>query len=439
MRINPNFRAHQVGDLFLLVPISNSSQAIFCLNDTARTICQMFESGKNPPEIALALQSEFPTVHVKQIEQDVYSTLAHLGELHLKDDGSLLESDFEIRLRNHAKYRSIPIEGSLELTFRCNLRCIHCYCVHCQWEDQELTTQEIYSAIDQMVDAGCLWLLLTGGEPIIRKDFIDIYLYAKRKGLIITVFTNGLLIDKGLCEVFRATPPFLLEMTLYGMSDETYYRIAGSRKGFTHFTRSCDLLEQYGVGYRLKTMIQRRNHKELAAMQAFARERGRAFRYDAEVHARLDGQDVASSVRLSPEEILEVETNEDPEKTVEVWLSSRDERRHLYDNELFFCAAGKTSFNIDPFGNMSMCSRVRRPTFSLRSISFKEGWAQLVRLGKEKAPQHMVCRSCRYIDFCRTCPVAYDLDQELREKEFCSLAGARASVINHLTKEMLKS
>jgi MoaA/NifB/PqqE/SkfB family radical SAM enzyme len=104
-------------------------------------------------------------------------------------------SEFSRRLHDKVVGRRIPISGSIEVTARCNLRCAHCY-INLPAGDRhalerELNCQELFSILDQMVDEGCLWLLITGGEPLIRPDFLDIYTYAKKKGILITLFTNG--------------------------------------------------------------------------------------------------------------------------------------------------------------------------------------------------------------------------------------------------------
>ena len=104
-------------------------------------------------------------------------------------------SEFSKRLHDKVSIQRIPIAGSLEVTTRCNLHCAHCY-INLPIDDrqvckQELSTKKWYSILDQIVDEGCLWLLITGGEPFIRPDFLDMYTYAKKKGLLVTVFTNG--------------------------------------------------------------------------------------------------------------------------------------------------------------------------------------------------------------------------------------------------------
>ncbi len=119
--------------------------------------------------------------------------------------------EFSESLLKRIPGKRVPISGSLELTFRCNLRCQHCYVSHGHNgipRQQELNTSEIQRIIDEVVDAGCLWFLITGGEPLVRRDFLDIYTYAKRKGLIITLFTNGTLITPRIAD-------YLAEWTVF--------------------------------------------------------------------------------------------------------------------------------------------------------------------------------------------------------------------------------
>ena len=150
------------------------------------------------------------------------------------------------RLRNKIAGQRIPITGSLELTFRCNLRCQHCYVTHGHQGipgQQELTTAEIKNILDQLVDEGCLWLLLTGGEPLMRRDFLEIYTYAKRKGLLVTSlhqrhhahatyslisWPNGVRIN--------------IEITLYGRTQETYERVTGIPGSHARCIRGIELL-----------------------------------------------------------------------------------------------------------------------------------------------------------------------------------------------------
>jgi MoaA/NifB/PqqE/SkfB family radical SAM enzyme len=109
------------------------------------------------------------------------------------------------RLQRDSQGRSIPLTGSIEITARCNLDCVHCYLVRSVNAEKssglELTKEEFFRIVDEIVEQGCLWLLITGGEPLLRTDFESLYLYAKKKGLFVTLFTNATLVTPGIADM----------------------------------------------------------------------------------------------------------------------------------------------------------------------------------------------------------------------------------------------
>ncbi len=113
-------------------------------------------------------------------------------------------ADFGARVMKSTGRSRVPLSGSIEITFRCNLRCVHCY-ISDYSGDGEMTTPEILRILDEIADAGCLWLLLTGGEVLSRTDFPEIYLHAKRRGFLLTVFSNGVLFDDRIAK-HRTSP-----------------------------------------------------------------------------------------------------------------------------------------------------------------------------------------------------------------------------------------
>ena len=130
------------------------------------------------------------------------------------------------RIRAQAR---VPLQGTIEPTFRCNLRCVHCY-VNEPVSAPELSADEVplerlLQLIDEIVASGTLTLLLTGGEVLVRPDFPELYRYAHSKGLLITIFTNGTMVTDRIADLFVEHRPDWIEISLYGMTRETYERV----------------------------------------------------------------------------------------------------------------------------------------------------------------------------------------------------------------------
>ncbi|MBU4418636.1 MAG: radical SAM protein [Candidatus Omnitrophica bacterium] len=214
------------------------------------------------------------------------------------------------------------VSFDLEITARCNNNCRHCY-INLPVSDQEaknkeLSFSQIKNIIDQAVDLGALWCLITGGEPLLREDFFDIYLYLKKKGLFISVFTNAALITEKQIKFFRKYPPRDIEVTVYGVTKEAYERVTRKPDSFTAFIRGLNLLLENNIRVRFKAMALRSNVQELPEIVKFCRQRTKDyFRFDPFLHLRFDGNPKRNreikAERLSPREIVVIE-KADPER-----------------------------------------------------------------------------------------------------------------------------
>ena len=167
--------------------------------------------------------------------------------------------------------RRAPIAFDLEITARCNNDCRHCY-INLPANDknsqaQELTLAEIESIGAQAVDMGVMWCLITGGEPLLRPDFEDIYLALKRKGLLVSVFTNATLIRPSHIALFKKYPPRDLEVTIYGSSKEVYERVTRRPGSFNAFERGLSALLEAGIRVRLKGIALRSRLLPLAGRE----------------------------------------------------------------------------------------------------------------------------------------------------------------------------
>ena len=214
------------------------------------------------------------------------------------------------------KERRAVMSFDLEITARCNHNCGHCY-INLPANDQEarakeLTVQEIGEIADQAVALGAIWVLISGGEPFLRPDFPDIYMTLKRKGLLVSVFTNATLLQEDHIALFKKYPPRDIEVTVYGASPETYDRVTRRPGAFAAFTHGLNRLLESGVKVRLKAMAIRSNFHELPEIAAFCRAHTKDyFRFDPQLHLRFDRDERRNTEimaeRLTPEEIVALE------------------------------------------------------------------------------------------------------------------------------------
>ncbi len=349
--------------------------------------------------------------------------------------------EFSEWLHKKVGNQRIPISGSLEVTMRCNLRCQHCYIPierRASRNVRELSLPEIKRILDEITDAGCLWLLLTGGDPFIRRDFLDIHTYARHKGLILTLFTNGTLITPRIADYLAEWRPFNMEITLYGATQETYERVTGIPGSYKRCMRGIELLLERKLPLGLKTMVMTINQHELNLMKSFAASLGLHFRFDAILHSALDRSSYPHSLRLAPSEIVSIE-NHDPD-LVRIWP---DHFQKLFDNikpsrNMYLCNAGKQSFHIDAAGRLTLCLTARQPFFDLRDNTFKEGWESfLPQVTDQQYKKGYPCVGCRLRTMCPQCPAMAELEYGETEKrvEFlCQVTRLRKEAFVSQTK-----
>ena len=327
----------------------------------------------------------------------------------------------------------LPLMGSFELTYRCNLDCVQCYCnlpPHDQKaRSQELSLAEIRDIIDQVAEEGCLWLLLTGGEPLLRPDFLEVYAYAKRAGMLVTLFTNGTLVNAEVADYLAEWPPRKVEITLHAVTRETFEEVTRVAGSYDRCMRGIEILLERDVPLNLKTTVTTLNRHELWATKEYAESRGVEHRFDGLLIPRLDGSRQPYSVRLTPEELVGLDLQDQKRSQAlekvfeELWGPS------LRD-DLYVCGAGKRSFHIDPTGRLSLCIMNRAHTFDLREGAFGSGWREFIpRVRSLKSEGAAKCRTCPLISLCGQCPSWSYLehrDLETPVEYLCSLANRRA-------------
>jgi radical SAM protein with 4Fe4S-binding SPASM domain len=315
----------------------------------------------------------------------------------------------------------VPVSGTLELTSRCNLRCVHCYLgdqteQHSKRE-AEMSTEKVLRIIDQIHDAGCLYLLITGGDPMMRRDFAEIYRYARCKGMLITVFCDGILVNDTIIELFKEYPPFKVDISIYGSTAETYEKITRVKGSHAKMLRGLDRLRDAGIPYSLKTVLMTVNRHELDAMRAMAEDRGVSFRVDTAIFPCLSGSGKDPiDLRVEPEQAVQLEMSSP--KQVSQWMEYSDAHQGSpATNRLYECGAGQTSFFIDPFGDASPCLMTTNYRYSLKNEDFATVWSRdLVQIRNRIASTDSSCSTCDMKAACTACP-AFHFQETGHEEE----------------------
>lgn len=355
--------------------------------------------------------------------------------VHKMDNNSMPEleyRDFSEGFHERMADKNKPINGQFELTFGCGLRCVYCYsdCYNNPKDiKRELTFREVCNILDQIADLGCLWLCFTGGDPLTRPDFLDIYAYAKGKGFVITLFTNGTLFTPDLVDYFKEYPPFSIEITLNAVTQETYERISQVPGSFVRALRGIELILERRLPLKLKTHVLSLNYHELGKIKSYVQDLGMEFRIDPRIYPRLDGSPKPCKYRLSPEEIIDLLYQHEDSYP----QGDSGERPVIPSDSLFRCSQGLYSFYISPYGELIFCNLLRSPSYDLKRGSFKEGFYRLypeIRQAKYKSASP--CRGCRIYHLCWQCPAKATLENEDPEKPieyFCRLAHLEAKRI----------
>ena len=326
-------------------------------------------------------------------------------------------------LHTKGKKLGIPVAGNFELTARCNFNCPMCY-VHMTPEQlkasgrEELTAQQWLDIAGAAKEKGMLFALLTGGEPMVRKDFFEIYDGMREMGLLISVNSNGSMLQGEILERFLKTPPFRFNISLYGGSNETYRKMCGI-PAYDRVKESIRILRQNGVEVSLNLSITPFNKEDLPQIYADAVEldvnvRASSYMYPS---VRVNGENYGCGNRLSCEESAKYSVAWDALRLPEEDFMSRAEALMrlegteqegcpLEEGEGIRCRAGSTSFWMTWDGKMLPCGMMTAPAVKPLEIGFDAAWEQLrAETAKIRTPGK--CVGCDYKEICGACAAVY--------------------------------
>jgi MoaA/NifB/PqqE/SkfB family radical SAM enzyme len=271
-----------------------------------------------------------------------------------------------------------PLLGGLdmELTERCNNNCIHC-CInlpadHRAARERELSTEEIKAILSEAAALGAMQVRFTGGEPLLRPDFEDLYLFARRLGMRVLIFTNARLITPHLADLFARIPPLVtIEVTVYGMHAASYEAVTRAPGSFAQFWRGVNLLLDRRVPFIVKSALLPPNRAEIAEFEAWAktipwmtRRPSYAMNFDLR-NRRDDARKNAqiAALRLSPPETVAMLTRDEAKYRQEMHEFASKFMGPPGD-VLFRCGAGH-GMCIDAYGRAQPCMGIRAPELTV--------------------------------------------------------------------------
>lgn len=307
----------------------------------------------------------------------------------------------------------LPLEGSIDLTYRCNNACRHCWVrlgADAPEERDELSFDEIRRIADEARAMGTRSWSISGGEPMLRPDFADIFEYLTAKAKTYSLNTNGTLITPAIAQLLKRKGSKMV--ALYGATAETYDRVAMHPGGFELAMQGFRYLREAGAGFIVQLIPMRENWHEWEQMQTLANSLsehvrvGAAWLYKTACGSAARNGEIDRQ-RLDPAMVIELD-QPIPRDENDNEISSE---KPMGDDSLFTgCIADRSSFHINPYGQMSFCSYIQDPSlrYDLRKGTFQEGWEVFlpslvgkVRGGKEYLEN---CAVCDLRADCKWCP-----------------------------------
>ncbi len=334
-------------------------------------------------------------------------------------------------LHRRASAQRQPVNGTFELTERCNLACHMCYVCQAPGDGarhtQELPAAAWLALARQAVDNGMVFLLLTGGEVSLRPDFFEIYTPLTRMGLILTLFTNGTLITEAIAARLAEAPPSRTEITLYGATAVTYEAVTGVPGSYARCCAGIEALVKHRVPLGLKSTLTRRNVGELEAMRQMAHHWGLPFSAGWLLFKRRDGaRSKVEDCRMSAAECVALEATDRASATE--WTETALRESSLGHDRTFHCQAGRAAFVVNPLGEMNACIGLPWPAARPLEIGFRAAWEQVQRFVDSAPPLPPLCVACEARAFCPRCPAWSKLETGTLTEPvpyLCEIARAR--------------
>ena len=324
----------------------------------------------------------------------------------------------------------VPIGAQIDLTYRCNERCIHCYLDH---DDHgEMTTREIKDVLSQMADAGVFFLTISGGEIFMRKDFYEILEFAHAKTFCIKLKTNAILIRPDDAKRIRSLGVDSVQVSIYSHRGELHDGITKVRGSLKRSLEGIRLLREQGLNVIIANALMSNNLQDYREVKALAAELGVKCTLDPTITPMMDGNRSILHLNVGEEDLKRVFRDESLVGNVEEFCAppvgaDQDALDSLP------CSAGHTACYVSPYGDVYPCVQFPLPSGNLRKTKFIDIWRdspQLHEVRSIRLRDLPSCSSCAHGGTCTRCPGLAYLEGNMRGPSYqdCQKSYARTGV-----------
>lgn len=335
-------------------------------------------------------------------------------------ENEYVESRISRHLHSRAARAGIPLSGTFELTPCCNLACKMCYVrkpkAEVEAEGGLMSAEQWITLAKKCRDSGMLYLLLTGGEPLSHPQFREIYTAAKKLGFVVSINTNGTLIDDDMLHFLASDPPARVNMSLYGASRETYSELCGVPEAFDRAMYALKGMRREGIRVKLNYSVTRYNRGDMVGILDTAKENDCNVQIASYMFPplRRDGSRIGENDRMTAEEdaafTVKSERLRLPAEKFKERCMARiarsggtiDEECLDAPTEHIRCRAGTTAFWVNWNGEISLCGMIPRPSANVKTTDFAEAW-QRVREDTAKILVPAKCTACPDREVCMVC------------------------------------
>ena len=330
----------------------------------------------------------------------------------------------------------VPISVQLDLTYRCNERCVHCYLDH--RDHGEMTTTEIKSLLDELAAAGVFFLTISGGEIFLRKDFFEILEHAHARTFCIKLKTNGIMIRKAEAARIRDLGVESVQISIYSHRAEIHDSITEVPGSLQRSIDAIRLLVEQGIHVVMANVLMIHNARDYAGVKGLAAELGAEFIIDPTITPMMDGDRSILSLNIDEAALREVFHNEGLAGNVEE-LCATPQGLNEDDLNSLPCSAGHTACYVSPYGDVYPCVQFPLPSGNVRREKFLDIWRDSPQLNEVRSIRLRdmpSCSQCAHGGTCTRCPGLAYLEGNMRgpSSQDCEKSFARTGIASENLK-----